>query len=290
MQPMLSLIIATAKYAGLNFGLASAFLPGIFFPTPSNTPTRTNMAIIPAGAYISGPTDGVWVAPAGDLKTPKEVVTSCYWIDKYPVPVDISKNPVGQLPKTDISWNEAKSICEARGTRLCTRDEYEKSAKGPENLIYPYGNEYNQTICGETMGMTTLLPIGSFPNCVSGYGVAETNTNINEWTSTLGPTRDADGNILSYETAGYLENCEQGAFLGGADTGHQGVTNSHWSHLHCIDSGRYNDDGVRCCADPTPEEQTQFCDNTTVIPTQIRKYLPTATEAENKFTTTNNIN
>lgn len=45
----------------------------------------------------------------------------------------------GEYPPILINYNEAKQICEYRGKRLCSEDEWVFSCEGPEAIPYPYG-------------------------------------------------------------------------------------------------------------------------------------------------------
>lgn len=46
-------------------------------------------------------------------------------------------------PRDTVSWDEAARFCEERGARLPTEAEWEYAARGPDSLIYPWGNSFD---------------------------------------------------------------------------------------------------------------------------------------------------
>jgi hypothetical protein len=44
-------------------------------------------------------------------------------------------------PRETITWREADEFCTSLGSRLPTEAEWEYAARGPDGLIYPWGNE-----------------------------------------------------------------------------------------------------------------------------------------------------
>lgn len=94
-----------------------------------------------------------------------EIVLTGYSIDRYPYP-----NEKGSPPRTGVTLDEARSLCEAGGKRLCTELEWEAACKGPAGAVYPYGDEYEAQRYGR--GMDPLA---------SGYGPAGFGGQL-EWT------------------------------------------------------------------------------------------------------------
>jgi formylglycine-generating enzyme required for sulfatase activity len=111
-------------------------------------------------------------------------------------------------PRESVNWYQAIAFCRwlsfqlwAVGTRhvvsaadydpmnpltwlvrLPTEQEWEKAARGPTGLIYPYGNTFDaqKGNSSETgIGMTSA--VGVFPGGASPYGVEEMSGNIWEW-------------------------------------------------------------------------------------------------------------
>ena len=102
-----------------------------------------------------------------------------FYIDRCPYP-----GIVGEQPMVNVSWYEAKKLCEKQGKRLCTNEEWDKSCHGPFDFVSPFSPSYNKPKCELEFG---LLPeevrIGSYKNCVSDYGVYDMSGNLWEWTA-----------------------------------------------------------------------------------------------------------
>ena len=99
-----------------------------------------------------------------------------FCIDRYEYP-----NRLGDPPLHSVSWVEAWSECILQGKYLCSRDQWLRACKGPDNLRFPYGNDYSPSICN--VEGTIVFPSGSFDGCVSGFGVYDMSGNVFEWTS-----------------------------------------------------------------------------------------------------------
>jgi formylglycine-generating enzyme required for sulfatase activity len=131
------------------------------------------MALIPGGEYVSG-------SPAGDpLRYKGERENKKIHLDEFCIDIYEYPNKPGEKPKKRVEWYGAKDICEKQGKRLCTDNEWEKACKGPENLAYPYGNQYDPNKCNTESGKYSL--IGTRKECVSGYGVYDMSGNMKEW-------------------------------------------------------------------------------------------------------------
>ena len=102
-----------------------------------------------------------------------------------------------------VSWHEAKQFCASAGKRLCRRSEWVLACEGPKRLPYPWGYVRQPSPCNidrspvpfdigaladeqtrdsELARLWQADPIGSHPDCVSSYGVADMSGNVDEWT------------------------------------------------------------------------------------------------------------
>lgn len=132
-----------------------------------------DMVLVKEGEYLSG-------SPADDPDryksepVEKKVHMDEYCIDKYEY-----YNKKTKKPRKKNEWYGAKDICKKQGKRLCSDEEWEKACKGPENLRYPYGNEYDPQKCNTESGKISL--VGAYNECVSGYGAYDMSGNLKEW-------------------------------------------------------------------------------------------------------------
>lgn len=137
------------------------------------------MVLIPEGPFTMGSSPSDPMRGFGE-KDSTQVTTQAYCIDIFEYP-----NRRGATPKTNVSLQEAELLCQKAGKRLCTEEEWEKACKGPSNTKFPYGNTFVQGKCNTADAEGNkggLQPSGSFPSCVSGYGVYDLSGNAAELT------------------------------------------------------------------------------------------------------------
>lgn len=187
-------------------------LPPTLTLTPSSTPTDTptagnrvtansqwtpviqefngvEMVKVPAGCFMMGSDDNELTQPAH-----QQCIKEPFWIDRYEVSnaqfAAFSGNAMltsnwtaPDHPREQITWIEAHAFCtERRGMKLPTEIEWEYAARGPDGLIYPWGNELimENAIYSDNSGGKTAL-VGSRPNGMSWVGAMDMSGNVWEW-------------------------------------------------------------------------------------------------------------
>ncbi len=179
-----------------------------------------------------------------------------FCIDEYEYP-----NVIGQKPAVMVTWYDAKQACADAGKRLCDDDEWGLACEGPDHVPYGYGWERDATACNidrpqkeggvntdalgssvaavreaELARLDQRAPIGSFPRCVSPYGVHDMTGNVDEWANNV--TRGGKP---------YRSIFAGGHWVGGKDGGARNRcrprTDSH------SEGFRFYAEGFRCCAD-----------------------------------------
>lgn len=126
-----------------------------------------------------------------------------FWIGRYEV-TNAAYGSHGafsgdNIPRTNVTWEQAEAFCESRGMRLPTEAEWEYAARGPDGLMFPWGNTFDGTrlnICDSNCdynwrdsnvndGYAQVAPVGSYPAGVSWVGAFDLSGNVWEWTSTI---------------------------------------------------------------------------------------------------------
>jgi serine/threonine protein kinase len=138
-------------------------------------PAQKNMTYIPAGPFVSGRLAQEPLDVGGTKREVKDLPGFLIDVFEYP-------NLMGAPAKTTVSWDEAKTLCEGQGKRLCTADEWEKACRGFENYIYGYGDAFDPARCGS--GVEDVHPSGDKADCKSSWGVYDIAGNYREWTAT----------------------------------------------------------------------------------------------------------
>lgn len=147
------------------------------------------MALVPAGCFQMGSDDGTEM----DHPVHQVCFEEPFWIDVTEVTNSQFTQFGGQAatlgawadadrPREQISWIEADALCQKRDARLPTEAEWEYSARGPDGLEYPWGNEFIATIGvfgGYSNGQT--WDVGSKPGDRSWVGAVDLGGNVEEW-------------------------------------------------------------------------------------------------------------
>lgn len=151
------------------------------------------MVLVPKGCFMMGSNQG----DSDESPVHEQCFDQPFWIDKYEVTnkqfrdfggvAGRNSNWTGDdLPRERITWFEARDYCELRGGRLPTEREWEYAVRGPNNLVYPWGNEFiadNVVYSGNSNNRPA--PVGSRPGGVSWIGAMDMSGNVWEWVSSL---------------------------------------------------------------------------------------------------------
>ena len=144
------------------------------------------------------------------------------------------------LPVVNKSWTEAKTLCEARGARLCKETEWEFACEGPEMNPYPYGFKRDSSMCNHDrtdLGGTNdklrdhRAPLSAFPQCTSAFGAHDMIGNVDEWVEREGTA-----------VAPYRSALRGGWWLPGRNR-------CRAATLHHDESYSAKQVGFRCCSD-----------------------------------------
>jgi formylglycine-generating enzyme required for sulfatase activity len=132
---------------------------------------------------------GEYAKPA-KCKVPRQHRRFCVDRDEYAEAVTAGSDPKDALPAVNKSWLEAKTICEARGARLCKESEWEFACEGVDMNPYPYGFKRDSSLCNHDRtdlgGAQEKLndhraPLSAFPACTSAFGAHHMIGNVDEW-------------------------------------------------------------------------------------------------------------
>lgn len=196
--------------------------------------TDDDMAYIPSGWFLMGSSeqDGRIGFEIGVDELPKQKVKlPAFYIDLYEVTeaeyyqfllatgkrkypgywkeagrADQYPDGYERYPVSDVDWFDAVEYCRWAGKRLPTEAEWEKTARGTDGRLWPWGNmfEVGRANTKETGGGLPAprgqksdgwkAPIGSHPGDVSPYGVYDMAGNVKEWTAS--PYRSYPGNTI----------------------------------------------------------------------------------------------
>ncbi len=111
-----------------------------------------------------------------------------YWIDK----TEVTNKQYGDhgnfegdnRPRENLLWTEARDFCAKRGGRLPTEAEWEYAGRGPDNLMYPWGNDLvGDNLVFDQNNNNQTSDVGSKPQGVSWVGALDMSGNVWEWVS-----------------------------------------------------------------------------------------------------------
>ncbi|MFZ1010579.1 MAG: SUMF1/EgtB/PvdO family nonheme iron enzyme [Candidatus Sulfotelmatobacter sp.] len=88
-----------------------------------------------------------------------------------------------KYPAVEVNHDEAMAYCEWAGLRLPTESEWEKAARGLDARIFPWGNEWEPSLCCNSVTSRRIgpLPVDTLPEGRSHYGCFNIVGNVWEW-------------------------------------------------------------------------------------------------------------
>jgi formylglycine-generating enzyme required for sulfatase activity len=161
-------------------------------------------------------------------------------------------------PVAYVTWHHADHFCRWLEKRLPTEAEWEKAARGPDGLAYPWGNAFDRRKANVSKGpfdRGKTQPVGSHPDGASPYGALDMIGNVWEWVEDdYGPYPGNDTGVeafhggfkamrgLSFEAVGHFPPPTYGEV----------VAKSARAAFRGYDqpAARLRDVGFRCAKDP----------------------------------------
>jgi sulfatase modifying factor 1 len=154
------------------------------------------MVQVPAGSFVMGSSNS-----GPDEQPAHEVILSSFWIDRYEVTNEQFERLGGEAaalpswtdpnqPRTSVTWYEAWNFCMKRAAELPTEMEWEYAARGPDSLIYPWGDELSEEYLAAALDPDYVpydgpTDVGRSTEDISWVGAHDLSGNVSEWVSSL---------------------------------------------------------------------------------------------------------
>jgi serine/threonine-protein kinase len=232
-------------------------LPASTSTSPLPLPKETNLTVrispvdgmpqvyIPAGTFSMG---GFDVRAATDEFPARQVTLAAYWMDQLEVTnamyqlcvatggctppqrfgsqrrTDYYQNPeFKDYPLVNVTWEQAQTYCQWAGRRLPTEAEWERAARGDDDMrTFPWGEDKpDYRFANFNYIVKDTSRVGSYPLGASPFGILDMAGNVAEWTndfySPLYYSLEVNLNPLGPSTSASFLRVVRGGSLGDAE-------------------------------------------------------------------------
>jgi tRNA A-37 threonylcarbamoyl transferase component Bud32 len=143
------------------------------------------MALVPAGCFMMGSEDG----DGNETPVHEQCFDEPFWIDVYEVSRaqygSDETSPDANRPQASVSWFDAYAYCQNRGARLPKEAEWEYVARGPDDLRYPWGDEFVADYVVYVGNSNQSMAVDGNPEGASWVGALAMSGNIYEWVNSI---------------------------------------------------------------------------------------------------------
>jgi formylglycine-generating enzyme required for sulfatase activity len=215
------------------------------------------MVYVPGGEFTAGRDQG------DEHERPAHKVTvSPFFIDQYEVTCEDyarfvratarrapprwtgGNYPAGaaRKPVTGVTWDDATDYAKWAGKRLPTEEEWEYAARGTDERLYPWGNEWQRASANADEASRALSDVGAFKGA-SPFGAYDMVGNAWEWTASA--LKAYPGGRLPAQLGGELRVIRGGSYVESKNE----ATTTYRRGYPARGNYDYGNTGFRCAKD-----------------------------------------